>query len=136
MPTPMTWKFTTARNSCARMLKSSSEERIEIRVCETRRRASYRLLLAVSAAFDPFRSSQSCSEHFVGGLGAACYLKLGSEPRRTVRIRQITPASAPGGRNARQNFANPSNNIHQGGCRHHRAFRIGPKAVYCSDGPL
>src|ERR1700730_14530438 len=32
------------------MLKSSSEERIEMRVCETRRSASYRLDTAVSAA--------------------------------------------------------------------------------------
>src|SRR5260370_7891311 len=32
------------------MLKSSSEERIEMRVCETRKSASYRLVTEVSAA--------------------------------------------------------------------------------------
>src|SRR6266478_4029238 len=49
MPTPITEKLTTARNSRARSLKSSSEDRIEIRVCETRKRASYRSVAAVPA---------------------------------------------------------------------------------------
>ena len=61
-------------------------------------------------------------------------LKLGSEPRRTVRLRQSHLPQFQG-LNARQNFANPPSNIHQDG-RHHRAFRTRPTAVCCGDGPL
>src|ERR1700691_4380659 len=50
MPTRKKSKVITARNSCARTLKSSSEERVEMRACETRKSASYRSVDAVSAA--------------------------------------------------------------------------------------
>src|ERR1700677_232347 len=50
MPTRKKSKVITARNSYARTLKSSSDERVEMRDCETRKSASYRSVDAVSAA--------------------------------------------------------------------------------------
>src|SRR6266566_5959901 len=86
MPTPMTKKFTTARNSRARSLKSSSEDRIEMRVCETRKRASYRSVAAVPAPL--------CWVSLISIRGfdlTAFHKCLGPEDRKTtlVRIRAV-----------------------------------------------
>src|ERR1700730_8398686 len=68
------------------MLKSSSEERIEMRVCETRRSASYRFVTAVSTA--------ACSPDDISPL-----YQLVTAKRRSSEFcescQQYTPQRAP-----------------------------------------
>src|ERR1700746_3708346 len=75
-----------ARNSRARSLKSSSEDRIEMRVCETRKRASYRSVAAVPALL------WWVSLISIRGLDLTAFHKcLSPENRKTqlVRIRAL-----------------------------------------------
>src|SRR4029078_11649448 len=94
MPTPKTQKLTTTRNSRARRLKSSSEDRIEMRVCETRKRASYRSVAAVPAAL------WSMSLILIGGSDLKTFTPvsaLGSTKQRSSELRlstKYTPAAA------------------------------------------
>src|SRR6266567_2379719 len=70
------------------MLKSSSEERIEMRVCETRRSALYRSVAGASAAFGtvPLIAVQRRGSRRSEDLAASCHPKVASEPKRNVRL--------------------------------------------------
>src|SRR5260221_436675 len=70
------------------MLKSSSEERTEMRVCETRRSALYRSVAASSSAFGtvPLIAVRRRGSRRSENPAASCHPKVASEPNRNVRL--------------------------------------------------
>src|ERR1700688_235859 len=81
------------------MLKSSSEERIERSVCETRRSASYRSVAAVSAALGtvPLIALQRLVSCRLQNPAASSHPKVASEPKRNVRLTTFHTFSQPSG---------------------------------------